>query len=172
LEGNLARGSSVSRIYDDKGHGHDVKYSQWRRSYPNTKGIRNLYCTDIDWLEWRNGKPVALVEVSRTLGTSRPEEVVKRFTENNYGFQAEALAFVAMKLEVPAFLVVIDEPHSTSQTNYTSATFYVTKINPILPWPKGRGKKFTDEPLAVYTTEGSYFNDFISLLPNPTIPPT
>lgn len=157
-----------THIYQDQGHGHDKKYSSWRRDYPRTRRIRNLYCMDLDWLEWRRGRAVALIETSRTLGKTA-KEVLRRFTDNNAGFQAEVLAYAAMKLEVPAFFVAIDD-RNVGDNDYAETTFTVTRIIPITPWPSGKNNKFTVEAVARYEGGEAYFNKFICCLPKPVIP--
>ena len=78
----------MNDVHKDQGHGHDLKYSLWRRiNFPKLTNLRNCYTTDIDWLEWRNGKPVAVIECRRVIGGLIDcNAVVNHFKHLNNGF--------------------------------------------------------------------------------------
>jgi len=129
----------MSEIHSDKGHGYDVKYSLWRRYvFPNIVNRRDCYTTDIDWLEWRKGKPVALIECRRVIGELKNcEDVISHFRNLNNGFQLEAYARIAYELKIKSFIVAINDK-SESDPSYKDAEFLVEQIIPPEVWPMGR----------------------------------
>lgn len=114
----------MSEVHEDKGFDRDIKYSKWRRyNLP-----RNCYCTDIDFLEWRNGKPKALIETRRAIGNLKTlEDVIKHFIKLNNGFQFEVYAHLSFKLDIPAYVVAIadSEPYND---NYNNSLFLVYEL--------------------------------------------
>lgn len=106
----------------------DSKYSQWRRNYPfRSKQIRKLYCTDIDWVEWRGGRPVAIVETTRC-GGKPVNDCAGAYMNRNNGFQAEVAFTVADKLKIPAYLVLIDDKSPGQDDDYSNTVFYVGRL--------------------------------------------
>jgi hypothetical protein len=126
----------MTEIHEDRGYDHDRKYSEWRRCiFPKKAGIRNAYCTDIDWIEWRNGNPVAIIECRRAIGNLRTaEEAISHFKRLNYGFQYEVIAHLAQKLGIKAYIVGIEDP-GTASKDYSSGRFLVEEVIPPNPWP-------------------------------------
>lgn len=115
------------KVHKDQGLDRDLKYSRFRRYFPFKCGYRNLYCTDLDWIEWRKGKQVAVVEVTRTLG--KPvDEVLSNFINRNNGFQKEVLVTVADELDVPAYVTIISDPNQHEDPDYNDADFYVYRL--------------------------------------------
>lgn len=110
----------------------DKKQSMWRRNYPQWIGDRTRYCADMDWIEWRRGKPVAAVETTRTKG--RPlDVVVEKFRTRNKGFQQELVYTMATGKEIRSFLVVIDDPNWQNRDEsfmvaYKHADFHVYEM--------------------------------------------
>jgi len=129
----------MAQVYGDKGHGHDQKYSLWRREqFPKIAQRRDCYCSDLDWVEWRNGKPVALLECRRAIGTLKTAEaVIAHFTVLNNGFQLEMYARLSYELKIPAFLIAIED-RNLEKDDYADARFIVEKITPPDNWPEGR----------------------------------
>lgn len=106
----------------------DSKYSQWRRDFPyKSRNIRKLYCTDIDWVEWRRGKPVAIIETTRCHGKA-PMDCLNNYLTRNNGFQPEVAFKIAKALEVPAYLVLIADPAPSQQDDFRNAVFYVAEL--------------------------------------------
>jgi hypothetical protein len=120
---------SGRKIYIDSTATHDNKYSDWRRNrYPDLQN-RIAYCSDIDFIEWRRGKPVAVLELKRcSIG-----EAITTLLEQRYGFQGEVIATVAHALQVPAYIVAIEDSDRDSKT-YERATFTVVRMNLPTPW--------------------------------------
>lgn len=145
----------MKEIAPDKGYDHDPKYSNYRRYGPQSLcGIRNFYCFDVDSIEWRFHRPVGIIEVSRTFGAEAADAAIadwcKRhegvdITEDqkrglvaravydswcnrNEGFQREGCQYLALKLEVPLYLVIVDDPEPES-SSYAKTVFYVVQIN-------------------------------------------
>ena len=134
----------MSDIHKDKGFDHDPKYSLWHRNkLPIITKKRDLYCSDIDWVEWRNGRPVALIECRRAIGSLKnADDVINHFKTLNNGFQLELYARLSSTLKINAFLVAIEDPYPDME-EYSSASFTVVHIIP----PKDsqlQGRKFLD----------------------------
>lgn len=110
----------------------DGKYSDWRYEYPISKGVRDLYCTDIDWVEWRGGKPRVFIETTRCFGRD-PQEVAHNYLTRNKKFQADVITRIAGRCRIPAYLVVIEDPAPEENDNYINATFHVYRILKINP---------------------------------------
>lgn len=110
----------------------DHKYSKWRRDYPYSKGNRNLYCTDLDWVEWRNGQPKAFVETTRCFGKD-PEECAYDYATRNKGFQADVVTRIAGRCMLKAYLVVIEDPAPHENDNYEKAKFHIYQIQKVEP---------------------------------------
>jgi hypothetical protein len=129
----------MPEIHPDMGHGPDMKYSLWRRYiFPKIVDRRDCYTTDIDWLEWRKGKPVAIIECRRVIGSLKNcKDVISHFRKLNNGFQLEAYARIAYELKIKAFVVAIDDK-SESDDSYKDAEFCVEQIVPPNVWPSGR----------------------------------
>lgn len=128
----------MREIHQDKGHGHDMKYSSWRRNnFPKLTSTTKCYTTDIDWLEWRNGKPVAVIECRRVIGELKTcEEVINHFRKLNNGFQLEVYARLAFELKIKAFVVAIDDK-TPSEDGFSNSKFLVKEIIPPENWPRG-----------------------------------
>lgn len=120
---------SGRKIYIDSPATHDNKYSDWRRNrYPDLQN-KSAYCSDIDFIEWRKGKPVAVLELKRcSIG-----EAITTLLEQRYEFQGEVIATVAHALRVPAYIVAIEDSERDSKT-YERATFTVVRMNLPEPW--------------------------------------
>jgi hypothetical protein len=129
----------MSEVHKDQGHGQDSKYSLWRRiNFPKLTNLRNCYTTDIDWLEWRNGKPIAIIECRRVIGgLSDCNAVVTHFKTLNNGFQLEAYARLAYELKIKAFVVAINDKNP-EVSDYSDSEFLITEIIPPETWPEGR----------------------------------
>lgn len=125
----MSKDWSGRKIYIDSPATHDNKYSDWRRNrYPDLQNT-TAYCSDIDFIEWRRGKPVAVLELKRcSIG-----EAVTTLLEQRYGFQGEVIATVAHALKVPAYIVAIEDSERDSKT-YERASFTVVKMNLPTPW--------------------------------------
>ena len=125
----LSKDWTGRKIHIDSTATHDNKYSDWRRNrYPDLEGT-TAYCTDIDFIEWRRGKPVAVLELKRcSIG-----EAITTLLEQRYGFQGEVIATVANALQVPAYIVAIDDAQRDSET-YERATFTIVRMNLPTPW--------------------------------------
>jgi len=125
-------------VSEDKGHGHDGKYSAWRRHYfKDTLEIDGLFCTDIDWIEWRKGKPVAIIECRRAIGGLKTAQAaINHVKGHNNGFQLEVLAKLAHDLKIDAYIVGIED--DANSNDYSNARFVVEKIEPPTPRPDGR----------------------------------
>jgi len=126
-------------VHTDKGHGHDQKYSLWRREcFPKISQRRDCYCSDLDWIEWRKGKPVALLECRRVIGSLKTiKDVVTHFISLNNGFQLELYARLSFELRIPAYLIIISD-NAIDEVDYSKALFGIGKIIPPNVWPKGR----------------------------------
>ncbi len=126
----------MCNIHPDHGHGYDQKYSKWRRNiFPRKANLRTAYCTDIDWIEWRNGKPVAIIECRRAIGTlQNAEEAIEHFKSLNRGFQYEVLARLAYQLRIPAYIVGIQDKNPQAE-DYSDAVFVVEEVIPPDQWP-------------------------------------
>jgi len=126
-----------AEIHEDKGHGHDQKYSLWRRNvFPKIVDRRDCYCTDIDWMEWRKGKPVAVIECRRAIGSlASCEDVVEHFRKLNNSFQLEVYARIAYELKIRGFIVAIRDDKLDIQ-DYCMAEFLVEEIIPPDKWPE------------------------------------
>lgn len=126
-------------IHEDKGHGHDQKYSLWRRNiFPKIVNRRDCYCTDIDWIEWRGGKPAAVIECRRAIGSlSTCEEVIDHFKKLNNSFQLEVYARMAYEMKIRGFIVAIRDDDPEGQ-DFSKAEFLVEEIIPPDRWPEGR----------------------------------
>lgn len=120
------------KIHIDSNAKHDGKYSDWRRNrYPDLEGD-GAYCTDIDFIEWRGGKPAAVLECKRgTIG-----QAVNTILQLRYGFQGQVIATVAHALSVPAYIVAIEDYERDSKT-YERASFTVVQMNLPTPWLEG-----------------------------------
>ncbi len=129
----------MTEIHPDMGHGADRKYSLWRRNiFPRIVDRRDCYTTDIDWLEWRRGKPVAIIECRRVKGNLKNcEEAILHFRNLNNGFQLEVYARIAFELKIKAFVVAIDDKSEFSDS-YKDTEFCVEQIIPPDVWPSGR----------------------------------
>jgi hypothetical protein len=129
----------MRKIHSDKGHGHDEKYSKWRREiFPKITGSTSSYCTDIDWIEWRYGKPVAIIECRRAIGQLKTaEDAIEHFKKLNNGFQYEVLARLAYELGIPAYIVGIQDPAPCAE-DYSGARFVVEEVVPPEKWPSSR----------------------------------
>jgi hypothetical protein len=97
--------------YQSEFYDPDKKQSMWRRNYPQWAfNDRTRYCADIDWIEWRKGKPVAAVETTRM--KDRPlDKVVEMFRTRNKGFQQELVYTVASAYPIRSFIVIIEDPN-------------------------------------------------------------
>jgi len=119
-------------VSHDKGIDRDKKFSLWRRKYLP----RESYATDIDWLEWRKGVPVAVIEMKRLIGTLQtPEDALKFFCENTNGFQLEVYCKIAFCLTIPAYFIAVADQYPDAE-DYLMATFIVYKINVPENWVK------------------------------------
>jgi hypothetical protein len=131
----MAEGREIHR---DRGLDHDDKYSKWRRNvFPKLVGNSSCYCSDLDWVEWRKGNPVALLECRRALGGRTLRDVIDGYYTLNNGFQLEMLAKLSSRLQVPGYLVAIKDENEQSQ-QFEAATFLVARVIPPNPWPSGR----------------------------------
>lgn len=130
----------MGEVHGDKGYDHDKKYSYWRREvFPEKAGTRSAYCTDIDWIEWRNGKPVAILECRRAMrGLKTAQAAVNHIKTCNNGFQFEVIARMAYQLEIPAYLVGIEDPDLEGSKEYARGKFRVEEVVPPNEWPAGR----------------------------------
>ena len=119
------------KIHIESSAKHDGKYSDWRRNrYPDLQGDKH-YCTDIDFIEWRDGEAVAVLELKRgTIG-----EALTTILKYRYGFQGEAMASFARAMKVPAYIVAIEDYERDSKT-YERASFTVVQMNLPNPWPE------------------------------------
>lgn len=125
-------------VYEDQEHGNDEKYSKWRRyKLPELVNNTNCYCMDLDWVEWRKGKPRALIECRRALGSKTPEQAIQDFVKKNNGFQYEVLAHMSYALKIPGYIVSIKD-NSPEANSYEKAEFLVEQVIPPNPWPVGR----------------------------------
>jgi hypothetical protein len=69
----------------------DLAYSKWHRTLPNY-----CYMIDLDSVEWRNGRGVvALIETCRGTAVAYKKK-----------FQLRVLKEIALKLQVPCYLVI------------------------------------------------------------------
>ena len=129
-------------IHSDQGYDHDRKYSLWRRNaFKQKVGRTDLYCADIDWVEWRTGQPVDLTECRRAIGVIKDAEAaVEHFKNLNNGFQYELIACLSYRLPIPAYIVGIEDPNVDNSTlkDYPNARFVVERIIPPDSWPGGR----------------------------------
>lgn len=110
----------------------DQKYSMFRRNYPYSLGDRIRYCADIDWIEWRDGKPVAAVETTR-LKDRTWEECLRMFQTRNKGFQPELVKTIADRSHIRSFVVLIDDPRWRNRKEdfsvaYTNTQFHVFEL--------------------------------------------
>ena len=123
-------------IHRKQGHGYDEKYSDWRRSrYPNIVKATNHYCADVDWVEWRKGKPVAVIECRRALYGKTLDDAVNSVYQLNNGFQIELLATVAKNLNVAGYIVAISDQNPEDRESYSKATFRVMQVVIPNPYP-------------------------------------
>ena len=85
----------------------NLVYSQWHR----TLGY-SYFAMDIDYIEIRNDLPIALIEVSTCTSSiptcEGPHGVFNRFLKETGGFQFEVSWWVAKWLEIPAYVVCMD----------------------------------------------------------------
>ncbi len=117
------------KIHIESSATHDGKYSDWRRNrYPDLKGDR-AYCTDIDFIEWRNGRAAAVLECKR--GTMA--DAIETLLRQRWGFQGQVIATVAHALQVPAYIVAIQDAHKESK-GYERASFTVVQMHLPTPW--------------------------------------
>jgi hypothetical protein len=132
----------------------DKKYSLFRRNYPYDKHeIRDMYCTDVDWVEWRNGRPVAILETTRCYG--KPvRETMQDYLDRAKGFQCEVTFTVADALKVKAYLVLIDDPWPEAEDDYGNTTFYVCEID----------TKDHLKALSIFNGPDDYINGFLRKL--------
>ena len=122
----------MSDVHNYQGFGSDIKYSKWRRY----KLKRWCYCTDIDWVEWRNGKPVDIIEGRRLIGNLKTfNDAIKHFIGLNNGFQLEVYARISHDMGIRAFFVAINDPHPENE-EYNGATFKVVEIKTPKYWVK------------------------------------
>ena len=122
-------------IHRKQGHGYDEKYSDWRRTrYPQLAKSTSHYCADVDWIEWRKGRPVAVLECRRARLGRTLEDAVASVRLLNNGFQLELLATLAKHLGVPGYIVAISDQDAGSET-YEGATFRVVQVVLPTPWP-------------------------------------
>ena len=105
----------------------DEKYSKFRYDFPASQGNRSLYCTDIDWVEWRKGNHRAIVEITRCFGKDH-EEVANDYLYRRKGFQAEVAYRTAKNNKVKAYLVVVDDPFPNDHDDYESAIFHIYQL--------------------------------------------
>lgn len=128
----LSKDWTGRKIHIDSNAKHDGKYSDWRRNrYPDLEGDRS-YCTDIDFIEWRNGKAAAVLECKRgTIG-----EAINTILQLRYGFQGQVIATVAHALSVPAYIVAIQDFNKEGK-GYERASFTVVQMNLPTPWLEG-----------------------------------
>ena len=125
----LSKDWTGRKIHIDSTATHDNKYSDWRRNrYPDLEGT-TAYCTDIDFIEWRKGRAVAVLELKRC----SIDEVVNTLLELRYGFQGQVIATVAHALQVPAYIVAIEDNERGAKT-YERASFTVVRMNLPTPW--------------------------------------
>lgn len=138
--------------YDEDFWFPDKKYSRFRRrrtyDYFEASGAkykgRQMYCLDIDWVEWRNGNPVAIIETTRCCKKTLRETYVAWLNRNN-GLQCEAAYRIAQALGVRAYIVLIDDPlyhmdGAGDDDEYREAHFHVCLIV-----DKKRTTRLTDE---------------------------
>ena len=127
------------QIHTDQGYDHDKKYSKWRREVFPAKAKRtDAYCTDVDWIEWRNGKPVAILECRRAIGSLKTaEEAIEHFKKLTNGFQFEVLARLAHDMGIGAYIIGMQDS-SPDSTDYSNARFIVEKVIPPAEWGSGR----------------------------------
>jgi hypothetical protein len=125
----LSKDWTGRKIYIESSATHDNKYSDWRRNrYPDLEGD-GAYCTDIDFIEWRDGKAVAVLELKRgTIG-----EAINTILKLRYGFQGQVIATVAQALKVPAYIVAIEDFNKEGK-GYERASFTVLQMNLPNPW--------------------------------------
>ncbi|HEX8378596.1 MAG TPA: hypothetical protein VF602_12325 [Pedobacter sp.] len=123
--------SNRRKIHQNQNYDHDEKYSVWRRDiFPELSGVDWAYCTDIDWVEWRRGRPVAFIECRRAIGSlPTAEAVIKHFKTLNNGFQFEVLARVAKETGAKAYIVGIED-RSIDSDDYSNARFVVEEVIP------------------------------------------
>jgi len=133
--------------HEDQGYDRDLKYSRWRRN-----GLsRGCYTTDLDWLEWRHGRPVALIETRRNIGTlTTAPKILEHFKTLNNGFQPDVYSTLAKKLGIPAYLVAIIDL-APEQEGYADTTFVVhqifsmTELRPVGVFNQAQYTKFIEE---------------------------
>lgn len=119
------------KIHADQGYDRDNKYSKWRREiFPKLAKINWAYCTDIDWIEWRQGKPVAFIECRRAVGGIKTaEDAIEHVKKLNFGFQFEVLARLAKETGAKSYIVGIEDKSIDSE-DYSNARFVVEEILP------------------------------------------
>jgi hypothetical protein len=126
-----------TNIHANQGHGHDEKYSEWRRStLPDLVKRRDCYCTDIDWLEWRKGKPVAIIECKRAMSKQTGKTAIQNLKTLTNGFQIEVLVTCGHKIGIPVYLVGILDGDKQEAKKYKNSKFYVEEAIPPNPWPQ------------------------------------
>lgn len=132
----MAIDAQMNTVHQNKGHDYDYKYSNWHRNVlPELieKG-RICYCTDIDWIEWRNNKPVAMIECRRAIGFLKTcDDVIEHFLKLNHGFQFEVYARIAYMSKIKAYIVAIKD-NNPSAEDYLGAEFLVVEIVPPSSW--------------------------------------
>lgn len=126
-------------IHSDQGYDHDKKYSKWRREvFPHLANRTDAYCTDVDWIEWRNGRPVAILECRRAIGTlTTAEAAIEHFKTLTNGFQFEVLARLAHDIGIPGYIIGIQDGLPDS-VDYFKSRFIVEKVIPPEDWGPGR----------------------------------
>ncbi|RMF28225.1 MAG: hypothetical protein D6759_16245 [Chloroflexi bacterium] len=93
--------------------------------------------TDVDWIEWRRGNPVAVIECRRAMHGDSAEDAIAHFKRLNRGFQFEVLCRLSFELRVPGYIVGIEDPDPDQHT-YQGARFVIEEVVPPETWPKGR----------------------------------
>jgi hypothetical protein len=128
--------TSRSKINPNAGYGTDSKYSIWRREfYPKLANYYYHFALDLDWIEWRRGRPVALFETKRVLNGRNPMDVIASVWKYQEGLELEMLATFSKGMGIPAFIIAISDPDPLV-ADYHTATFYVVKVNIPDVWPK------------------------------------
>lgn len=122
---------SDNEVRESRGYDHDKKYSDYRRVSPlKDHNIRNLYCSDMDMVEWRNHEPAAITEITRTFGAKTKEEVFTDWCFREKGFQRELAQTMALRAQIPLFVVVIHDENPESQGYSDKTEFLVIQILP------------------------------------------
>lgn len=135
----------------------DLIYSAWHR----TLGY-SYFAMDVDFIEIRNGQPVAVIEASMCTSwfptCNGRNGVFNRFLRETGGFQLEMAWWVAKWFNVPAYAVCINDPdnlvHILSLINgnqvAVSTEEYLSFINEMSKNTNDIEKALIREPLELY----------------------